>query len=299
MSNRSVAGPVFDSHCHLDFIYQRYKIPVQEFSLSKTMTDDRIQPHYFEGCITNFCHPSAWDRHLGKKFQPLSVILDKAVQHNKVFLTLGTHPHWSRFWNEAQDSQLRTHVENCHTEFGSKLVAIGETGLDFSKNNKKHKTTKEMQERAFRGQIKIALDFQIPLVLHIRSAEDEGLSVLERCAVPRTFPMHRHCFTGSLAQAEYWLEHYTNSCLGLTGLITMTGPRSDEARELAAKIPLGRLLVETDAPHFKPPDVIGKCAYPTDALAVAKEIAKIKQVPLVEVLRQNVENVKRTYQICF
>lgn len=292
--NKSIVGPVFDSHCHLDFIFERYKIPAQKFSLSKTMMKSRVRPYNFEGCISNFIHPSSWFE--DGKDESFSIILDKAVAHNKVFVTLGCHPHWSDLWTEAMDTTLRGHVDNT-SGFCNKVVAIGETGLDYSKNNKIYNRT--LQETAFKAQIKIALDYQVPLVLHIRSAEDEGLSVLEQCAVPKTFPMHRHCFTGTPAQADYWLGQYPNSCLGLTGLITMKGRRSDEARELAAKIPLDRLLIETDAPHFKPPGVVGKCAYPTDALAVAKQIAKIKQIPLPEVLNQNVENVKRTYQICF
>ena len=290
----SIFGPVFDSHAHLDMIADRNRIPQEQFDLKKSMQPGHVRPHSWAGVIANFCKPKEWTRN-EKNPTVLSAILRKSIEHDKTWIALSVHPHWSPEWNDEVDAQLRSHIDNNEREFNSKIVAVGEMGLDYSKNNRvRHR---ELQKNAFRKQIQIALDYQLPLILHIREAEDEGLAILSECNVPTHYKMHRHCFTGTVSQAMHWMQLYPNSVLGLTGLITMKGPRSDQARELARAIPMHRLVLETDSPHFQPPGSLGKCSRPTNVLAVAEQVSWIKQIPVAMVLRFNLDNVMKVYNI--
>ena len=287
-------GPVFDSHCHLDMIAEKYRIPPEEFNIAKTMQPSHVKPHSWAGVIANFCKPKEWTRN-DENSTVLSAVLRKSIDHEKTWIALSVHPHWSTEWNDEVDLQLRSHIINNHCEFNSKIVAIGEVGLDFSKNNRvRHR---EIQRNAFRKQIRIALDYQLPLILHIREAEDEGLAILSECNVPAHYKIHRHCFTGSVEQAKHWMELYPESVLGLTGLVTMRGARGDQARELARAIPMHRLVLETDSPHHQPPGSMGKCTRPTNVLAVAEQVSWIKSSPIAFVLRINLDNIDRIYNI--
>ena len=90
----------------------------------------------------------------------------------------------------------------------------------------------------------------MPLVLHIRGAEEEAKELLKRKQVPANYRIHYHCFTGTLKAAEAWLSSYPASKIGLTGLVTFSHAKS--VREVASGLPLDKLLLETDAPYFLP-----------------------------------------------
>ena len=97
-------------------------------------------------------------------------------------------------------------------------VAVGECGLDRSGNNKVDMATQVM---AFKMQVMLAMKLQLPLVLHIREAEEEGRQVLRDCGLPRDWPVHRHCWNDSWKRCQEWLEEFPGSVVGLTGLITL------------------------------------------------------------------------------
>ena len=112
----------------------------------------------------------------------------------------------------------------------------------------------------------------MPLVLHIREAEEEGRDVLKELEVPSNYPIHRHCFNGSLEEANSWMKLYPCSKLGLTGLVTFHNAK--EVYEIARSIPLTHLLLETDAPYFLPlelsrDDYSYKFSHPGHVLHVA------------------------------
>ena len=131
-------------------------------------------------------------------------------------------------------------------EMKGKVVAIGECGLDKSGKNR---VPMAVQMKYFEAQIDIARNLNLPLVLHIRGAEEEAMEVLKRKQVPAN-RIHYHCFTGTLKAAEAWLSSYPASKIGLTGLVTFTHAKS--VREVASGLPLDKLLLETDAPYFLP-----------------------------------------------
>ena len=92
----------------------------------------------------------------------------------------------------------------------------------------------------FAGQLKIALKFKLPMVLHIRDAEADGYSVMQFAGVPPSWPIHRHCFTGNWSTAATWLDHYPGSKIGVTDLVTYK--EAAKVHQVVRTIPLNRLL---------------------------------------------------------
>ena len=131
----------------------------------------------------------------------------------------------------------------------------------------------------FEQQLRLAMECGLPLVLHIRDAEEDGLAVLERAGVPSDYPLHRHCFGSDVRGAETWLEKYPESMIGVTGLITREA--ASPASLVVANTRLDRLLLETDAPYFLPPMAASNpwnCSFPGHVIHVAAKVAEIKKV---------------------
>ena len=146
------------------------------------------------------------------------------------------------------------------------------------------------------------MQFKLPLVLHIRDAEADGYEVLEAAGVPVDWPIHRHCFTGGWEEASLWLDKYPypGSKIGVTGVVT--NREKLKILEMVRKIPLDRLLLETDAPYFLPARIDKKkyprdCALPGHLIHVAAQVAAIKEVKLRTVLEQNLLNVHDIYKV--
>ena len=130
-----------------------------------------------------YCHPRHWNHNLSS-----SVL--RAEVDEKVHLALGCHPKQANLWNSSSSSKLENALETLRPQ----LVALGECGLDYSEGSN---VPKEQQQKVFKQQILLAMKLQLPLVLHIRDAEEDGLRVLEVAGLPEDWPVHRHCFTGS------------------------------------------------------------------------------------------------------
>ena len=240
-------GSVWDSHCHLDFLARKLKrrknIEGNILQASLQMDGQGLEDK-FGGCIANFCDP--WDWTQGMRGDKVSSLIEECQSNERVFLTLGCHPHFADKLDQAAIAQLRKLAGRLRGQ----VVAIGECGLDTSPKNK---VPLEVQKQAFAAQVKLALGLNLPLVLHIRGAEEEARQVLRQKEVPSDWPMHYHCFNGSVGQAEQWLHDYPGSRIGLTGLVTFANAR--EVHEVARHIPLAKILLETDAPYFLPPAV--------------------------------------------
>jgi len=289
-------GAVFDSHCHLDFIYRRLRGNSSVQSLQDCLElDGEELGSSFGGCVANFCNPSDWAQ--GRSGRLVSSVIKDSVKDRRVFMTIGCHPHYADRMLGVRMDQLAMLVSGRSEYLEAKVVALGECGLDYSKKNTVDKAT---QKQVFTDQLKIALRYNLPLVLHIRDAEADGYAVLQSAGVPPDWPIHRHCFTGDWVTASAWLEQYPGSKIGVTGLVTYQ--EAGRVREVVRNIPLSRLLLETDAPYFLPART-DKTRYPwTSALPghvlhVAAQVAAIKGVELRVVLEENLRNVKEVYRV--
>ncbi len=206
--------------------------------------------------------------------------LEIAREHHFVFATVGCHPHNA---DQLQNGDLDRMAELASSP---EVVGWGEIGLDFHHNH----SSREAQLRAFEAQLEIAARLDLPVVIHDREAHDEVLAVLT--AMGRDRPRGViHCFSGDyeLAAAFMDLGYY----ISLPG--TVTFPKARAPREVAARIPLDRLLVETDAPFLAPVPRRGKRNEPALVLHTAKEIAELRGAGFDEVARQTAANTRELF----
>ena len=176
-------------------------------------------------------------------------------------------------------------------------MAVGECGLDYSHKNSIPKAT---QIKVFTKQLEIAMKYKIPLVIHIRDAEKDGLKVLKDAGVPEDFPIHRHCFGGNLEDAKTWLSNYSECKLGFTGLVTYS--HASQVHKVVEHVDIDRILLETDAPYFLPSGARKNsmnCSFPGHVIYVAAKIAKLKKMTLEQVLIKNILNSKLIYKRFF
>jgi len=292
-------GCVWDSHCHLDFLARR----LSTSKVSSVKFGDRLEVSLkidgeslgdkFGGCVANFCDPRDWSQ--GRHGQDVSPILRSCREQNRVFITIGCHPH---FADRLLGGSKLLQLERLAKRMKGRVVAIGECGLD---NSRKNDVSMEIQKRAFSAQVMLALKLKLPLVLHIRDAEEEGIKLLRDLNIPKNWRIHRHCFTGSWSEASAWLKLFPGSKLGLTGIVTF--PHAAREHEVARRVPLDRLLLETDAPYFLPTGVARKTSYaysfsqPGHVVHVAAQVAALRKISLLEVLRANMRNIKEVYGI--
>ena len=157
---------------------------------------------------------------------------------NGMYATAGVHPHLANRWQQDTRERLRATAES------QRVKAIGEAGLDYNRNY----STREQQVHAFKQQIELAIELQMPLFLHERDAHDEFYKILSAYKNDLG-PTVVHCFTGDRTALENYLA--MDLYIGITGWIC-DERRGTHLQELVSSIPRDRLLIETDAPYLFP-----------------------------------------------
>ncbi|MGE7609906.1 TatD family hydrolase [Peribacillus frigoritolerans] len=169
-----------------------------------------------------------------------------------------------------------------------KVVAIGEMGLDYHWD----KSPKDVQMEVFRKQIRLAKKVRLPIIIHNREATADIVNILKEEEASRVGGI-MHCFSGS---AETALE-----CINMNFYISLGGPvtfkNAKKPKEVAAAVPLDRLLIETDCPYLAPHPYRGKRNEPSYVKLVAEQIAEIKQLTIEEVSQATTENAKKLFGI--
>ncbi len=165
-----------------------------------------------------------------------------------------------------------------------KVVAIGETGLDYHWD-----IPKPLQLRVFEDQIKLSLDLDMPIVVHDREAHGDVFDLLRKYR-PKALV---HCFSGSVELMREAVK--LGSCISLGGVVTFKNAR--HSIEVAGEIPLDRLLLETDAPYMAPVPFRGKRNDSSKIIFAAEKIAALRGVGVQELLDITAENAKRFYSI--
>ncbi|XP_066989976.1 uncharacterized protein [Macrobrachium rosenbergii] len=265
-----------DSHCHLDFLFTRTNHTGSLASYRLKCENREAFPASFEGCVAVFCDP--------RTFQRISW-WEEIISEANIWGAFGCHPHFVSRFSESEVGFLRHAIQN------ENVVALGEIGLDYSDRNNE---CPSLQKEVFRKQLMIALEYKKPIVIHCRDAHRDCINILKE-VVPKDHLIHRHCFTDSLEEAEEWLNTFSNSYLGFTGLILQSNKRARLVREVVQHVPLDRILLETDAPYFRP--FTSGLSHPGMAIHVAAEIADIKGLGLQEVLQFTRENTFKMYRI--
>lgn len=169
-----------------------------------------------------------------------------------------------------------------------KVVAIGEMGLDYHWD----KSPKAIQQEVFRKQIKLAKKVKLPIVIHNRDATADIVEILKKEEAGEVGGI-MHCFSGSVEVAR--------ECVDMNFLISLGGPvtfkNAKKPKEVAAEIPLDKLLIETDCPYLTPHPFRGKRNEPAYVKLVAEQIAEIKGLTFEDVAEATTENAKRVFGI--
>jgi TatD DNase family protein len=198
---------------------------------------------------------------------------------------VGVHP-------DEEDVQEPTIDELVHLAQQDRVVALGETGLDYFRLGTRSIADMEWQRERFRAHIRAARHVQKPLVVHTRQASDDTLSILKdegAEAVGGVF----HCFTETQAVARAALD--LGFYVSFSGILTFKN--ASDLRAVAAEIPLDRCLIETDSPYLAPMPHRGKTNTPAWLPLVAQELARIKGISVEAVAKATTENFERLFNM--
>lgn len=205
-----------------------------------------------------------------------------AESYADVYATVGMHPHDARDVGEDEMQKLAGLVAH------PKVIAIGETGLDFYYDH----SPREIQKKIFARFIAMALKTGLPLVVHEREAQKEVAALLRAEGEGRVEGVI-HCFTGDYTGAREYLD--MGFYLSFTGIITFKS--ADALRDVVRKVPLERMFVETDSPYLAPVPHRGRRNEPAYVRLVAETVAKVKGTSLEQVARVTTDNVGRLFKL--
>ena len=246
---------MIDSHCHLDHeplinnlndVIKRSK----EIGIKKILTI----------CTTT------------KSFNNIISIIDK---DQMIYGTFGIHPHESEN-DVVTKEQIKKNIED-----HSKIIGIGETGLDFYYNN----SDKKKQIKSFEEHIQASIDLNVPLIVHSRNAEKETFEILNKFE-DKNLKILMHCFTGSKEFAEKLLKF--NTFFSASGIITFKN--ATVLQNTFTSLPLDKLLIETDSPFLAPEPNRGKKNEPSFIIFTAEKLAKLKNISTKELIIKTTNN---------
>jgi len=233
-----------DSHCHINFPELVGKLPA--------LLDAMAEQHVTHAlCI-------------GVNLPELPGVLALAAEHANIYASVGVHP-------DYEDTPEPSVDDLCRLAQQPKVVAIGETGLDY------YRLTGDLdwQRRRFRTHIRAARQCGKPLVIHTRSAADDTLSIMREEGADRAGGV-MHCFTETWEVAAAALE--LGFHISFSGIVTFKNALA--IKDVARRVPLERMLIETDSPYLAPVPFRGKLNQPAYVRHVAEEIARLRGIPV-------------------
>jgi TatD DNase family protein len=219
---------------------------------------------------------------IGSNLESCRSAVELAENFQSVYASVGIHPHDASDVNRHALEEIKALAKH------PKVVAIGETGLDYHYLN----SPKEAQKKAFRAFIKLARELNLPLILHVREAQHDALTILREEELPERGGV-THCFSGSYEDAKRYID--LGFLISYTGVITF--PNAHSSRDAAKKIPIEKILIETDSPYLAPVPKRGKRNEPSYVRYVAEKIAEIKGLSLQDVGRITTLNAKNLFNL--
>lgn len=250
-----------DSHCHLD----RLNKTPDELSEILNFARNRGVEHFL--CVS-------------VSVKDFPVMLTAVKAHDDVSVSCGVHP--------LHQEDACSYAELLQMSDNEAVVAIGETGLDYFYSAE----TKAVQLTSFIDHIKVANKLNKPLIIHTRDAREDTIELLKQHKAPSTKGV-LHCFTESweMAQAAIELGMY----ISISGIVTFK--TATELQEVVKKIPLDKLLIETDSPWLAPVPYRGKPNQPGFVREVGEFIAKLKGVDVEELAKITTDNFYKLFDI--
>jgi TatD DNase family protein len=256
-----LAGPSFiDTHCHLDN---------ESFSADLVEVLDRSREAGVRRWINVGFSPDRWERSI-----------HIAARHPGMAFMLGVHPGEANAWNPRVHQDLRALMSQ------SPPVAVGEVGIDFYRGE----TNAEQQVTVFNAMLDVAIEHGIPATIHMRSSEVLILEVLRsRGATP---PLLFHSFDGSEALTDWILAN--GAYVGVGGLATRT--KSHDLHRQLKRIPLDRLVLETDSPYLVPNGFKHRRNTPESIPRIAAFLAKLLETGVGDISMHTTRNAERLFE---
>ena len=251
-----------DSHCHINFpeLYQNIDSILSKMSSNK---------------VTHaLCVSVTLDK--------LPDIFKVANKYPHIFASVGVHP-------DYEDIEEPSVEELCHLSQENKVVAIGETGLDYFRVQ----GDLSWQRDRFRTHIKAAIQSNLPLIIHTRNAAEDTLKIMREEGADEVGGV-MHCFTETLDVAIEAIK--LNFYISFSGIVTFKN--AIDLKEVVKAIPIDRILIETDSPYLAPVPYRGKINDPSNVIHVAEEIAKLKNISVEEVGQITTQNFFKLFSKC-
>ncbi|WP_322059714.1 TatD family hydrolase [Paraburkholderia sp. J63] len=254
-----------DSHCHINFEGLADRLP-------EVLENMRAQAVTHALCVS-------------VDFETLPSVLDIASRYENVYASVGVHP-------DHEDAREPSVAELVELAKHPKVVAIGETGLDYYRLGERTIEDMEWQRERFRVHIRAAHATDKPLIVHTRAASDDTLRIMEeeRAGEPGGV---MHCFTEPWTIAERALAQ--NFYISLSGIVTFKS--ATDVQDVARRVPLERLLIETDSPYLAPVPYRGKPNEPAYVSHVGRFIAQQRGLPDAELGAATTQNFFRLFKI--
>ncbi len=252
---------LIDSHCHLE-----YKGLVED----QQGVLDRAREAGIGGFLNISTRQREWDQ-----------VIATAAREDNVWASVGIHPHEADAHADLGAAALLEAAAH------PKVIGIGETGLDYFYDH----SDRETQQALFRTHIKVARETGLPLIIHTRDAEVDTARIIGEEMEQGAFPALIHCFTASADFARQMLDF--GLTISLSGIVTFKNAKDVQA--VAAELPAGRMLVETDAPFLAPIPHRGRPCEPAFTADTARFVAKLRG----ESLEKLAENTTRNFFALF
>lgn len=269
---------LFDSHAHLN--------------------DGRFQKNREALCAEIAASSVSYVMDVGFDFESSVQAVEDAARYPFCYAAVGCHPHDAKTMDEALLIMFKGLAKK------PKVKAVGEIGLDYYYDH----SERDVQQHWFRRQLRLALDLNMPIIIHDRDANDDVMRILKEEGAfkkERTdcFPLHPdggpdarvllHCFSGGRELARQYVK--LGATISIAGPVTYKNAR--KTVEVVAEIPIDRLLVETDSPYLSPEPMRGKTNTPLLVEHTARKVAEIKGISFEEAAELTCQNARRFFGI--
>jgi TatD DNase family protein len=258
-----------DTHCHVN---------LPEFDQDRSLVLERAR----EAGVKRLLLP-------GVDLASSKLAVELAEDHPGVYAAVGVHPHYAHSWNEECSRSLRSLAAS------PKVVAIGEIGLDYYRNF----SPPDQQRAAFKAQLDLAAELELPVVVHQRNSMDDILDTLE--AYSQRLPMGLvqrpgvlHAYSGDAQAASSALGK--GFYLGVAGPVTFRN--ANDLRGVLAKVPQESLLIETDSPYMSPAPHRGKRNEPMYVRHIAERLALLFGLDMDHIAQVTSENANHLFRWC-
>ena len=255
-----------DSHCHLDFPEFQARLPEVLANMKAANVSHAL-------CVS-------------VDLPDFPKVLKLALDHVHLYASVGVHPDYEDTPEPTIDFLVDTAKKH------SKIVAIGETGLDYYRMGDRSYESMEWQRERFRTHIRAALLAKKPLIIHTRSASEDTIKILKEEGAEGIGGV-MHCFTESLDVARQAME--MGFYISFSGIVTFKSAK--DLQETCKQVPLDRMLIETDSPYLAPIPYRGKTNEPAWVSKVGEFIANLKGVSLDQLAHSTSNNFYQCFQI--